>query len=185
MPKVLHECDECTFVPDIEFIARTLPSDVMGKISKEPVFIGSFTMPDWTGHSKFYVFRCAACKEIVVDYPHGYTSHGYLFLCCYGCAKGKETISGKNTILSMKKKWFYDFEGIDFPNKEEIESLKEEARQNGIVIADGWAEFADFIKDRPGSNTFKKKNVPLWIPVSALIASVLGLLWMFKIPPFR
>lgn len=37
----------------------------------------------WSGELPFYLFKCPHCKELVVNYPHGYRK----FLPCLKCDK--------------------------------------------------------------------------------------------------
>lgn len=82
------DCKECIFVADAEtlltfFVDRKLRE----KAGAKPVFVGKFTMARWSGHSGFYLFKCSnpECEKVCVDYPHGYTSEGFLFLRCDRC----------------------------------------------------------------------------------------------------
>ena len=78
-------CTECTFVLDQESLFTFfVPRELKEKATEEPFFVGEFTMPKWTGHSGFYLFKCQNCESAVVDYPHGY--HGDLmYLRCSYC----------------------------------------------------------------------------------------------------
>ena len=77
-------CKECEFVRNIEILlVYVISRDMREKARAEPKFVGKFTMPDWTGHSSFYLFKCKGCKAVVIDYLHGYRD-GYLYLFC-GC----------------------------------------------------------------------------------------------------
>ena len=81
-----HECSDCSFVSDSGTLLLFLvPREVRDKASKEPKFVGKFTMTDWAGHSGFYLFKCSNCDTVCVDYPHGYCENGCLFLCCDKC----------------------------------------------------------------------------------------------------
>ena len=79
----VHECEKCTYVANQENIV-VFP-DVAKKVGVEPVFINFFTMPGWVGHAAFYALQCVYCRRLSVDYPHGYTRLGYLFLTCQNC----------------------------------------------------------------------------------------------------
>ena len=78
-------CKECAFASDIaQLFAFNVSREVREKATKEPKFVGKFTMSGWTGHSGFYLFKCAECGSVGVDYPHGY--HGsYWYLRCGEC----------------------------------------------------------------------------------------------------
>jgi len=82
-----HECPECVFVANREGIFLCWKRKV--KAERQPKLLGCFTMPDWSGHSEFYLFRCLACGAGSVDYPHGYandgTRDGLLYLSCQNC----------------------------------------------------------------------------------------------------
>ena len=77
-----HECDKCIYVANRESII--VPLKVIKNASSSPIFINFFTMPRWVGHASFYAFVCH-CGFLSVDYPHGYTGPGYLFLTCQNC----------------------------------------------------------------------------------------------------
>lgn len=77
-----HECSECAFVASRESIF--VDRKTRERVSNKPVYIGTFTLPNWRGHLRFYLCRCS-CGKIFVDYPHGYTNGGYLFFVCDGC----------------------------------------------------------------------------------------------------
>lgn len=62
-----HECPDCS------------------RVERKPVFVGKFTMPNWVGHSGFYLFKCQKCESVNVDYPPGYTAYGLLYLQCDNC----------------------------------------------------------------------------------------------------
>lgn len=81
-----HECSGCTFVQDKETLFIFLvPRDLKEKATNKPLFFGKFTMMGWIGHSGFYLFRCELCNQVSIDYPHGYTDYGLIFLCCDYC----------------------------------------------------------------------------------------------------
>ncbi|MBI2058010.1 MAG: hypothetical protein HYT63_03470 [Candidatus Yanofskybacteria bacterium] len=86
-----HECPKCTFVADAESIFVGWSSTV--KVGKDPKLVGCFTMPNWSGHSNFYLFSCPVCGVDSVDYPHGYTNdgirNGLLYLICQNCKEVK------------------------------------------------------------------------------------------------
>ncbi len=76
------ECKECIFVKDAKtLLSSIIPREKKEKVGNKPEFIGKFTMPNWTGHLDFYLFRCKECGTVSVDYPHGRT--GYLI--CNKC----------------------------------------------------------------------------------------------------
>ncbi|KKR02549.1 MAG: hypothetical protein UT29_C0001G0029 [Candidatus Yanofskybacteria bacterium GW2011_GWA1_39_13] len=78
-------CKECTFVQDKDtLLTFIVPREAKEGATKEPKDCGIFTMPGWTGHSHFYLFKCVECGKVTVDYPHGY--HGpYWYLRCDDC----------------------------------------------------------------------------------------------------
>src|SRR3989344_6878058 len=80
-------CTECSYVADANII-RMFPEvrALRESVGIEPVFVGKFTMPKWSGHSSFYLFQCASCAELSVDYPHGY--HGeFVYVRCRSCGE--------------------------------------------------------------------------------------------------
>lgn len=80
-------CKECEFVRDKETILTFLANkEVRNSAGKNPVCLGKFTMPGWTGHASFYIFRCRSCEEICVDSPHGYRGE-YMYLSCDSCRR--------------------------------------------------------------------------------------------------
>ncbi len=78
-----HECDGCTFVASREAIY--VDPEVVRNTTVKPSFVGFFTLPGWTGHLSFYVFKCPDCEMVSLDYPHGYTDFGLLYLKCNVC----------------------------------------------------------------------------------------------------
>ena len=81
-----HECSECRFVPDAgTLLAFVVTKEVRDRAAKKPEFVGKFTMPNWVGHSGFYVFKCPECGEVCVDYPHGYCENGCIYIRCDTC----------------------------------------------------------------------------------------------------
>ncbi len=81
-------CTECSFVQDKEtLLLWVISREAKEKATPEPSSIGKFTMPGWTGHSSFYLFRCEYDGTVVVDYAHGYTTFGSCYLRCACGAK--------------------------------------------------------------------------------------------------
>ncbi len=78
-------CIECSFISDVDalFIYH-VSREQKTMAGFDPVFIGTYTMAKWKGHSEFYLFRCSVCDEAVVDYPHGYNGR----LNCGKCGSG-------------------------------------------------------------------------------------------------
>ena len=121
-----HQCGECKFYEQREDLAKEcmlrpelnlephwfekLPW-LLGVIGPEDkvVEVGTFTLSNWTGHSKFYLFLCPECKKISLDYPHGYASDGLrgglLYLNCQFCG----------FQLLLYKKRFYQESGLQAP----------------------------------------------------------------------
>ena len=85
----LHQdsgCKECDFASNLDTIfLHLIPRDLREQATKKPTFVGLFHMPGWTGHSGFYLFKCQSCNAVDVDYPHGYTNGGCLYLRCNLC----------------------------------------------------------------------------------------------------
>lgn len=104
-----HECSECSFVQDAETIRTFLVTrDDKKMATKKPRFIGKFTMSGWTGHSGFYLFKCEECGNVCVDYPHGYTSFGLMYLRCNYC---KELL----TLEVKEERPLYERENFHIP----------------------------------------------------------------------
>ncbi|PJE50342.1 MAG: hypothetical protein COV29_04150 [Candidatus Yanofskybacteria bacterium CG10_big_fil_rev_8_21_14_0_10_36_16] len=98
-----HICDDCHLCIDKDDIAYNYISDEaleqacfsqFGKflakfsnrfICSKIVKIGLFSLPNWKGHAPFYVFDCLFCGNVNIDYAHGYTSEGLLYLSCNKC----------------------------------------------------------------------------------------------------
>ena len=81
-----HECSGCSFVPDAGILLSfVVEREVRDRANQKPEFVGKFTMPDWTGHSGFYVFKCPDCDEVRIDHPHGYCENGCLYIRCDRC----------------------------------------------------------------------------------------------------
>lgn len=112
-------CTECSFVQDKETLFIYLvPRDLKDKVTNKPMFFGKFTMPGWTGHSGFYLFKCKACGEVSTDYPHGYTDYGLMFLCCDHC---QETIPLEVT----EERALYEREKVFIPKPTREERIKD------------------------------------------------------------
>ena len=134
-------CKECKFVADkqsllLYFVTRELRDSA----TKEPKFVGKFTMPDWTGHSGFYVFRCQECESVCVDYPHGYNQHGRIYLRC------NDNSCRQTLVLEPRKaRDIYEREKVVAPpeRKENVEKqlreIVEQAGERGVrVITNGF-----------------------------------------------
>ena len=78
-----HICSECTFVNSAEDIFVDIKTRY--KVGRKPIYVGTFTLPKYSGHLKFYVFTCRCCEQIVVDHPRGYSDFGFLFFVCNSC----------------------------------------------------------------------------------------------------
>ena len=80
------DCKECTFVSDAEaLLTYNVGREQRASANHRPLFVGMFTMPRWSGHSGFYLFKCQSCGNICVDYPQGYTGSGHIYLRCDYC----------------------------------------------------------------------------------------------------
>lgn len=83
---MIHECSECSFVPDAgALLVFVVPKEIRDRANHKPEFVGKFTMPGWSGHSGFYVFKCPECDEVRIDYPHGYCENGRIYIRCDKC----------------------------------------------------------------------------------------------------
>ncbi len=104
-------CTECSFVQDKETLLTFLiPRELKAKATNMPLLVGKFTMPEWTGHNNFYIFRCKRCDCVSVDYPHGYGADLWCH-CGWGVfLKWRE----KRKILKM------EFPNIELENKRSI-----------------------------------------------------------------
>ena len=80
-------CTKCTFAKDREYMLDNLISKKLKNKANEGkiVSVGKFTMPGWSGHLNFYLFRCPSCQEMVVNYPHGKGIHVSCLKCREGC----------------------------------------------------------------------------------------------------
>ncbi len=84
-------CKECTFADNREsLLLYSTPRELKEKAGREPVFVGKFTMPSWTGHLGFYIFVCPNCESLNVDYPHGYSMRLDCNTCGYRLAYSKK-----------------------------------------------------------------------------------------------
>ena len=86
LQQAIHRCIRCIFVAnrDCIFVSNDITKEALDNGHK-PVFINFFTMPGWSGHASFYAIICPECKSFSVDYPHGYTGPGLIFLTCQTC----------------------------------------------------------------------------------------------------
>lgn len=98
-----HECSECKFVASRESIF--VDRKTRERAGYKPSYVGTFTLPNWSGHLKFYLCRCA-CSRAFVDYPHGYTEGGYLFFFCDSC----------EAIVLVQDNKIYKESGIERPS---------------------------------------------------------------------
>lgn len=102
-------CEECTFAIDVEAIMlHHVARGAKHEVSYEPRFVGFFHMDGWSGHSGFYLFKCRHCASVSLDYPHGYTDNGSIYLKCSEC--GSRLALGPN-----KHSMIYEREGIVKP----------------------------------------------------------------------
>lgn len=86
LQREIHRCARCIFVAhrDFIFVPDNLVKEALNN-DYNPVFINFFTLPGWSGHAAFYGFICQECRAFSVDYPHGYTGPGLIFLTCQIC----------------------------------------------------------------------------------------------------
>lgn len=100
-------CTSCKFVQDKEtLLLYIIPREFRAKATEKPLFVGLFTMPGWTGHSAWYLFKCKDCGSVVVDYPHGYRG-SFLYLHCGSCSS--------ELILDGRYREIYEREGAPAP----------------------------------------------------------------------
>ncbi len=119
-------CTDCNFVQDKETLFTFLvPRDLKHKATNKPLFVEKFTMPGWTGHSGFYLFRCESCGHISVDYPHGYTGFGLMYLRCDNCQE-------KLPLEVSEERAIYERENVHTPKP----SREERIRDLEDIIAD-------------------------------------------------
>ena len=45
-----------------------------------PVALGRYRRPDWEASMEFYLHRCRRCRQLEVDYKHGWSEH---FICSH------------------------------------------------------------------------------------------------------
>ncbi|MBI2674197.1 MAG: hypothetical protein HYX22_00455 [Candidatus Yanofskybacteria bacterium] len=149
------ECKECAFVQDGESLFTFFVSrDLKEKATEKPVFVGKFTMPNWIGHSGFYIFRCKECGEVSVDYPHGYTDHGLMYLACCYCRE-------KLPLEAVRDRSIYEREETHVPKlkrEERIQELNEviaDVESRGVRVVTVFSEdskrskvgFSQFLRD--------------------------------------
>lgn len=82
------DCQTCTFIVSTNHIEVTPLQELKAQFSI--VELGYFTMPNWSGHSMFYLFKCPHCGDLQRSYVHGFDAH----LVCYDC-QGDYYVSGK------------------------------------------------------------------------------------------
>ena len=106
-------CAECVFASDKKtLLIFMVDRKIRQAAGYDPIFVGKFTMPGWVGHSRFYLFKCWECNVVCVDYPHGYTSRGCIYLRCDNCLS--------QLVINPDKGWgeeIYAREGIVAPPK--------------------------------------------------------------------
>lgn len=148
-----HECSECAFVTDAQTLFTFLVSrDSKEKATEKPKFVGRFTMLGWSGHLGCYLFKCKLCKRVSVDYPHGYTDFGLMFLRCSHC-------SNIIPLEVTEERAIYERGGIHVPKPKRegrIQDLKDviaDVEKEGIrVIVPGMDKLAD---RNPRGNVWK------------------------------
>ena len=65
-------CTKCKFVQSLmALLAYEIPTRLIERAKKKPLFVGKFHMPGWVGHADFYLFKCEYCGNVCVDYLHG------------------------------------------------------------------------------------------------------------------
>ncbi len=163
-----HECPECTFVSSKENI-YIAPNVVRG-LGFEPLYIGKFTMPRWSGHNNFYAFVCKGCNQVVVDHPHG-----WMYLACFDCPGGVMTYAGLCTILEIKDKEIYKREGLSvMSERAKKKELKKTAEEMGLKpVLSGKDLPTVLVKESsPLARKLFPKKMPLVIPIATLLISV-------------
>ncbi|MBI2062483.1 MAG: hypothetical protein HYT64_02235 [Candidatus Yanofskybacteria bacterium] len=112
-------CTECSFVQDQETLfVYLVPRDLKEKATNKPLFVGNFTMPGWTDHSGFYLFGCKSCGQTTVDYPHGYTNFGLMYLRCDDCGE-------KLPLEVTEERAIYEREDVYIPKPKREDREKE------------------------------------------------------------
>ena len=127
-----HECSECTFIQDKEALFIFLvPKDLKERATYKPLFFNKFTMTGWVGHSGFYLFKCKSCDQVSIDYPHGYTSSGLVFLRCDYCQE-------KLPLKVSKERAIYERESLfipaDIKNEKSVTSRANNVWNVGLII---------------------------------------------------
>lgn len=127
-------CAECNFVQDKETLFIFLvPRELKEKATSKPLFFGKFTMTGWTGHCGFYLFRCKSCSHVSIDYPHGYTDYGLMFLSCDNCR-------AKLPLEVIEEKGIYERENAHIPKAareeriKDLEDMMADVEKKGIKI---------------------------------------------------
>lgn len=120
-----HECPDCQFVAHRSCIVVTpsqrgraritlgmLLKSYLRMISLEDhvISLGRFTMPEWSGHAMWYLFHCLECETFSIDYLHGYSHSGHLFLRCDECKQR----------WIVKKERFYHDNGIEISSESQV-----------------------------------------------------------------
>ncbi len=142
-------CKECTFVPDTgTLLAFNVPKEVRDKANQKPKFVGKFTMPNWTGHSGFYIFLCPNCDEVRVDYPHGYCENGHLYIRCDRCRFRVVLYSGEYRDIYRRENvvappTFWEELKIFWKNRKKVGELRkaavaevEKAEEMGVKVVE-------------------------------------------------
>ncbi len=105
-----HQCAECSFVESKDqILTYNVSKENKKRANLKPMFVGFFTMEGYAGHCAFYIFRCQQCGCLSLDYPHGFTEGGCLYLKCYDCQY--------RLVLYAKKRYgqIYEREGMPKP----------------------------------------------------------------------
>lgn len=122
-------CKQCIFTPSLkDLLLYTISLEQRQDATTKPHYIGRFHMPGWTGHSGFYLFKCKNCNAVGVDYPHGYTDGGKLYLRCSECRY-------KLVVHPKKDSSVYEREGMATDEYIEMENRKESLSNSQLILA--------------------------------------------------
>lgn len=92
----LTGCTECTFAYSLQAIVDTASEKSKKRAaSGKVVDMGQFTMPNFSGHIEFYLFKCSSCNQLSANYCPG----GGVFVYCNHCGHGWVSTETKPQIL--------------------------------------------------------------------------------------
>lgn len=171
-------CTECNFVQDRETLFVFLvPRELKEEAIFKPMFFGKFNLPGWTGHNSFYLFRCKSCGHVSIDYPHGYTDYGLMFLSCDSC---RATLP----LEVSEEKDIYEREGGYIPKPTREERVQELNSAIAGVEEKGIRVIISGSNDRTSAKSLNRNVWTVGLVLSAIMTFGIFLVKILNWRPF-